>query len=80
MAERHCTLAVQRRASSIKDVRIEDIVKDLRNLKALGAADCSGFEGAISAKEYFRFLQEEEREVMSCSHSGKIAVRTAVHA
>jgi len=64
MAERHCTLAVQRRASSTKDVGIEDIVKDLRNLKALGAADCSGFEGGISAKEYFRFLQEEEKEVM----------------
>jgi len=79
MAEKHCTLAVQRRASSTKDVGIEDIVKDLRNLKALGAADCSGLEGVISTTEYFRFLQEEEREVMSCAHSGEIAVRTAVH-
>jgi len=79
MVEKHCTLAVQRRASSIKDVGIEDIVKDLRGLKALGAADCSGFERGISVKEYFRFLQEEEREVVSYPHGGEITVRKTVH-
>mmetsp|Transcript_108568 Transcript_108568/g.215561 ORF Transcript_108568/g.215561 Transcript_108568/m.215561 type:complete len:85 (+) Transcript_108568:1107-1361(+) len=47
MAKKHYTLALQRRASSIKEIRIEDIVNDLRYLKALGAADCSGFEIGI---------------------------------
>jgi len=60
MAKKHCSLAVQWRANSIEDVSIDAIVSDLRNIKALGAADCSGLQGGISVTEYFRFLHEEE--------------------
>mmetsp|Transcript_34480 Transcript_34480/g.68056 ORF Transcript_34480/g.68056 Transcript_34480/m.68056 type:complete len:311 (+) Transcript_34480:74-1006(+) len=52
MAEKHCSLAVQRRANCIKDVSIDNIVNDLKQTKALGAADCSGLKGGISALEY----------------------------
>jgi len=78
MAKKHCTLTVQRRASSVEEVRLEDIVDDLRYLKALGAADCSGFEGGVSAEDCFRFLHDEEK-VVSHLHSGKIAAPMAVH-
>lgn len=55
----HCAVVQRRTAHGLSDLRLDDIVEDLRRLTALGAADDTLGLGRISVDGYFAGLRQE---------------------
>mmetsp|Transcript_41672 Transcript_41672/g.82484 ORF Transcript_41672/g.82484 Transcript_41672/m.82484 type:complete len:392 (+) Transcript_41672:72-1247(+) len=55
----HCAVVQRRTAHGLSDLRLDDIVEDLRRLTALGAADHTLGLGRISVDGYFAGLRQE---------------------